>query len=126
MRPICVAMAVTCFLTVAPVQADRPPQPDARGSGRQGAAPPTALGDEQRATLQRILAPYKPLSLTADDVLRIRRALDEAGLRSGRALDTALTQQGFSRKRMETLLPAQTLSTDGPASHAGRVLPRRQ
>ena len=92
--------ACSAQLTAANAQTATPP-PD-RGNSMPAAAAPSA---EQLARLKAVLAPYNPAALKADDAKAIKRALRDAGLRPGPALDKALADAGFSAQRLEALDP---------------------
>lgn len=113
-------------LGAAAARADAPGADLASRSGAGGAGggahPHAVLSEPQRTALKRILAPYDPKGLTAGQVRDIRSAMDAAGLTSGPALDAALVREGFSRKRMDILLPLPAQ----PASAPGHKFPRRQ
>lgn len=123
-RPIGPLIALWAAFVVAPAGASAPNP--LQGSTMDGAHPPGVLGDEQRGALRRILAPYRPDTLTAAQVREIRAAIAQAGLRPGPALDAALAAEGFSRKRMEELLPPPPVPADATASPPARTPPRRQ
>ena len=126
MRSLPLAMFGALALGAVVVHAVEP-GPDMRSpSDEQRAHPPTVLSSDQLAALKRILAPYKADTLTAEKVRAIRSAMDSAGLRSGPALDAALAREGFSRKRMEELLPSPARATEGAASAAAGRFPRPQ
>ena len=120
------ALLVALALGATIVQAEGPKSTDTSTASMNGASPPTVLSSAQESALKRILAPYKPDALSTEDVRAIRRGLDSAGLKSGPALDAALAREGFSRKRMEMLVPATADAAEAPASPASRKLPRPQ
>ena len=104
-------------------------EPKAEGqppSSVDGAHPASMLTNAQFTILKRILAPFRPDRLNAEEVRAIRSAMDSAGLKSGPALDAALEREGFSRKRMEELLPSQARAAEGAASPGAGRIPRRQ
>ena len=72
-------------------------QPDDRK-----AAPLTA---EQVAKVKAELAAYTPSTLKVDDAKAIKRALREAGLPHNAALDKAISDAGFSPRKLEELDP---------------------
>lgn len=124
MRSLPLAMFGALALGVVVVHAVEP-GPDMRSpSDEQRAHPPTVLSSDQLAALKRILAPYKADTLTAEKVRAIRSAMDSAGLEKRAAfLDAALAREGFSRKRMEELLPSPARATEGAASAAAGRFP---
>lgn len=89
-----------------------------------GAAPPDRLSAQHQARVVEILAPYKKSpTLTNEQAATILRALRAAQVPSGPALDRVLTENGFSRKRLQALAPQAAASA--PASAPARV-PRPQ
>lgn len=78
---------------------DKPPR------GRDDNKENQTLTSEQRATVKSILSQYNAASLTADDAKAIHRALREAGLRGGRALNDAITEAGFDPQDLRRLDP---------------------
>ncbi len=91
-----------------------------------GASPPALLDADQLSKLKALLAPYRPEALTARDVQALRRALREAGLHPGPALDKAMIELGFSLKRLESLDPSPPQPPEAVASTSGRKVPRRE
>jgi len=92
-----------------------------------GAAPPQSLGAEQLTKLRTILAPYRAAALTPDDARAIQRALGQAGMRRGPALERALADAGFTAKRLEALAPCDLPAAQPPSEAAsGRPVPRPQ
>jgi hypothetical protein len=79
--------------------------PEPLGEQRPEALGSATLSAEQIAKLKAILAPYKAATLKPDDAKAIKRALRDAGMRPGPALDKALANSGFSAERLEALDP---------------------
>ena len=120
------AILATLVLSVTIAQAEGPKPTNISTASMDGASPPAVLNSAQMIALKRILAPYRPDTLNAEDVRAIRLELDTAGLKSGPALDAALARERFSRKRMDMLLPATPNAAEAPASPTGRKFPRPQ
>lgn len=68
-------------------------------------APGTALTAEQLATVKRVLAKYRPASLTTEDAKILKRSLRDAGVPRSHALDMAMRDAGFSVERLDVLDP---------------------
>ena len=78
--------------------------PLSAASAPQGATA-LALTPAQLAIVTKVLAPYKPASLTADDAKLIKRTLRDAGLPRSPALDVAMNAAGFSPAKLDQLDP---------------------
>lgn len=84
---------------------------------------PATLSAEQVAKVKAVLSVYKPASLTVEYAKALKRALRDAGLRPGPALDKALADAGFSAERLEALDPRPARSPgdgDAPAGPPAR------
>jgi hypothetical protein len=82
------------------------PAPPRTAGERPPAAPASqALTAAELSTINTVLAPYKPASLTAEDAKKIKRTLRDAGLRRSRELDAALNAAGFSPDKLDALDP---------------------
>lgn len=128
MSPKRLVMAGALALSASVVQGEGGAAPSGKqADNKAGAAPPTLLSTDQLIAVKRILAPFKPATLNATDVRTIRAELERAGLQSSPALDAALAREGFSRKRMEALLPLppQTPPASAPPPEERRF-PRPQ
>jgi hypothetical protein len=64
-----------------------------------------SLTAAQLAKVKAVLAPFKGKTLTTEDAKALKRALRDAGMRRGPALDAAVAAEGFSAERMEALDP---------------------
>ena len=106
------AVAMTGATAQTPA-ASRPPQ---GSEARPRDTGPATLGAEQVAQVKAVLSAYKPASLTVGDAKALKRALRDAGLRPGPALDKALADAGFSAVQLEALDPRPARSPkDGDA-----------
>ena len=85
---------------------------------------PATLSAEQVAKLRKLLSAYQPASLTVGDAKALKRALRDAGLRPGPALDKALADAGFSAERLQALDPRPTRPPGDGGGPAGPP-PRR-
>ena len=74
-----------------------------------------ALTTAQLAIVTKVLAPYKPANLTADDAKLIKRTLRDSGLPRSPALDAAMNAAGFSPARLDQLDPPPPRPADGSA-----------
>lgn len=107
------AVVMTGATAQALAAASSPPQ---GGEARPRDAGPATLNAEQVAKVKAVLSAYKPASLTVGDAKALKRALRDAGLRPGPALDKALADAGFSAERLEALDPRPARpSGDGDA-----------
>ena len=127
MRSWSLAMAGALALSTSVVHAGGARPSGAPPDSNAGAPPPTVLSSNQLIALRRILAPFNPATLNAKDVRAIRNEFESAGLKTGPALDAALAREGFSRKRMEALLPLSPQAAPPSATPpADRKFPRPQ
>lgn len=94
--------------------ASTPAAPSAGASASQGATA-QALTTAQLAIVTKVLAPYKPANLTADDAKLIKRTLRDSGLPRSPALDAAMNAAGFSPARLDQLDPPPPRPADGSA-----------
>ena len=123
--PILVASAL-----LASAAYSQSPAPARAASGASGAsaqaAPLSAASAPQGATAQalttaqlaivtKVLAPYKPASLTADDAKLIKRTLRDSGLPRSPALDAAMNAAGFSPAKLDELDPPPPRPGNGSA-----------
>ena len=120
MKPSHRDLALVCLVAVAACAATgSPTQPE-------GAAPHSVLAPEAVAALKRILAPYKPEALSAEDAQAIQRAMHGAGLQPSPALDRAMADAGFSTKRLQALSPWPQAPASAASGGSLLRLPRRQ
>ncbi len=91
--------------------------PLSTASAPQGATAP-ALTTAQLAIVTKVLAPYKPASLTADDAKLIKRTLRDSGLPRSPALDAAMNAAGFSPAKLDQLDPPPPRPGNGSAPPA--------
>lgn len=117
--PILVASAL-----LASAAYSQSPAPDHVASGASapstGASAPQgataqALTTAQLAIVTKVLAPYKPASLTADDAKLIKRTLRDSGLPRSPALDAAMNAAGFSPAKLDQLDPPPPRPANGSA-----------
>jgi hypothetical protein len=75
-----------------------PPPPDGAQNGQD-----TKLTDDQKSTVDSILAQYNASNLTADNVKAINQAISDAGIDFSKALGDEIESQGFSIQTMMQL-----------------------
>ena len=107
MKPfqILATVLLAVAMTEATAQTNSASTPPQRGEARPPNTGPGTLSAEQFAKVKAVLSAYKPASLTVSDAKALKRALRDAGLRPGPALDKALADAGFSAERLEALDP---------------------
>ena len=115
------AVAITGAAAQTPA-ASRPPL---GGEARPRDTGPATLGAEQVAKVKTVLSAYKPASLTVGDAKALKRALRDAGLRPGPALDKALADAGFSAAQLEVLDPRPARPPGDGDAPAGPSPPRK-
>ncbi len=91
------------------------PASGAIGPGSTSGMVAQALTAAQLAIVTKVLAPYKPASLTSDDAKLIKRTLRDSGLPRSPELDAALNAAGFSPARLDQLDPPPPRPADGGA-----------
>ncbi len=113
---LAVAVLVASALLSSAAYSQSPP-PARAASGASAAVAPLidatpslgasaqALTAAQLAIVTKVLAPYKPASLTADDAKLIKRTLRDSGLPRSPALDAAMNAAGFSPAKLDQLDP---------------------
>ena len=120
---LCLPLVAAAVMVAAPVAA----QPNA-ATQSQPVKPdePTSLSAQQQASVNAILAPYKPATLTAEDAKVIKRSLRDAGMRRSLVLDKAITAAGFSPERLEALDPRPAQPPPGADTAAPANAPPRK
>ena len=91
------------------------PAGGASGPGSSSGMVAQVLTAAQLAIVTKVLAPYKPASLTADDAKLIKRTLRDSGLPRSPELDAALNAAGFSPAKLDQLDPPPPRPADGAA-----------
>lgn len=130
-KPAALAVAVlvaSALLSSAAFSQSPPPARAASGTSAAVATPigatapqgasAQALTTAQLAIVTKVLAPYKPASLTADDAKLIKRTLRDSGLPRSPALDAAMNAAGFSPAKLDQLDPPPPRPANGSAPPA--------
>ena len=112
-------------MTGAAAQTPAASRPPLGGEARPRDTGPATLSAEQVAKVKTVLSAYKPASLTVGDAKALKRALRDAGLRPGPALDKALADAGFSAAQLEVLDPRPARPPGDGDAPAGPPPPRK-